>query len=222
MSKGLIWVTRSQPGADATANKLQALGYSVRAAPLIKIVPVKDTPPAPSEGAVLIFTSGHGVRMFCRQIERRAWHVVTVGDATAKLALAHGFENVQSASGTADDIPSVISAAYVGRPIVHCSGSFVRGGFLKTLAAQGHDTDRQIWYEQVPVLHNPVSDVEAFSHIVFHSPLAAKTFANFGATVQGLVSVSISKATDQALGALEFCDRLVAEEPTAASVLSLL
>ena len=59
-----IWITRAQPGADATAERVRALGHRPVVAPLLAVQPVLGAEPDLSGVGALAFTSANGVRAF--------------------------------------------------------------------------------------------------------------------------------------------------------------
>lgn len=57
-----VWITRAEPGASATAQRIAALGHTPLVAPLLRIEPV-EAPQVDLRGvAALAFTSANGVR----------------------------------------------------------------------------------------------------------------------------------------------------------------
>src|SRR5690606_3696589 len=98
-----VWVTRAEPGAARTADRLTALGFEPVVVPLLTLAPLPgalNAAPPPDAVAVLALTSPNGVEAFAPLIPRFRDHpVFAVGDATAKAARAAGFADVRSASG---------------------------------------------------------------------------------------------------------------------------
>lgn len=95
---GTVWITRARPGAEATARRVEALGYSPLVDPLLEIRAL--TPAVALDGiAALAFTSVNGVEAFARLSPARTLPVFTVGEATAASARATGFGSVSSADG---------------------------------------------------------------------------------------------------------------------------
>lgn len=210
------------PAAIRTAERVKALGFETIAAPLIGIKAADDAPKPPPEDAVLIFTSMHGVRAFSQAVTSRHWPVVTVGDATAEFARSEGFSNVISASGSSDDIPGIIIDRFKPRHLVHGRGEVARGDFLGPLVKAGFASESRILYRQEAVTSLPIDDVQTISHVLFHSPMAARIFADFNPKCGRMTAISISAATDQALGNLEFAARRTALTPDERAMLAAL
>jgi uroporphyrinogen-III synthase len=106
----LVWITRAQPGADATAERVRKLGIEVVVAPLLE---VRRTPPDPIDldgVSAIAFTSANAVAAFAERSTERALRVFAVGDATAAAARAQRFANVLSAQGDVAALASALSA----------------------------------------------------------------------------------------------------------------
>ena len=67
-----IWITRAQPGADVTADRVRALGHDALVAPLLAVRPVEDVAIDLSGVAALAFTSANGVRTFADRSGERS------------------------------------------------------------------------------------------------------------------------------------------------------
>ncbi|WP_374275027.1 uroporphyrinogen-III synthase [Brevundimonas sp.] len=107
-----VWVTRTRPGADATADRLTDLGFRPLVSPLLTVVPLRPRLDLETVGA-LAFTSPNAVVAFARLAEGDAWRrlpAYAVGDATAEAIRDHGVADVRSASGDLDDLAALIAA----------------------------------------------------------------------------------------------------------------
>ena len=89
-----ILVTRPEPDASLTAERLRAMGYEVLVAPMLETVfstePLDDV-----SNADLVVTSRNGVRALAKLASSEvleATTLYTVGDATAELARDVGFK----------------------------------------------------------------------------------------------------------------------------------
>ena len=98
--RGRVWVTRAQPGADRTADRLLALGYVPVVLPLLALEAIFQPNPDLSDVWALAFTSRNAVTAFAPLTPDRALPVFAVGDATAEAARAAGFADVRSAAAT--------------------------------------------------------------------------------------------------------------------------
>lgn len=217
-----VWITRTQPSADETAQAIFNAGFNVIIAPLLTVENLLTEAKIPNE-AVLLFTSQNGVRAFCNSHNRRDFSVITVGDATAKLACELGFNDVRSAGGTSGDIAPLISrSSNTDVLYLHISGNHVRGSAAEDIRALGLRAERRIYYRSAPVQALPDIDVAKIDIAALFSPLAAQTLAALSPETRHMQAVSISRATDSALGTLEFHNRRAAKAPTLESLIAAL
>ena len=218
-----LWMTRTLPHAHESAGSFAHTGLAVGIAPLLKLSPPSDMPKVPPKEAALIFTSSNGLDWFCKFTSRRDWTVVTVGDATAKRAKANGCTSVFSASGSSKDVTALIKSKFpVTQTIIHCAGRQVRGSIIEDLTQAGYSARRDIFYETHPVTKMPNIDLQKLTYIALYSPQAAKTLAGFKPDLSGITMLSISQATDEALGNIKCQSRLIAKSPNETAMLTLL
>lgn len=136
-------------------------------APLLTIESLETKPVIPDD-ATLIFTSAHGVRHCGLRGDDR--QVYCIGDATARVAKAQGFTSVIFADGDWKDLTKIVDKTE--GPIIHVSGSIVRGNIVQTLCDQGFDARRQIVYEAKAQTSWPM-DVNQIDAVALYSPMAA-------------------------------------------------
>jgi len=125
----------------------------------------------------------------------------------------------------------VLKAINKSRPIIHCAGRHVRGSITEDLSAAGYNARRDLYYQSEAVTDLPAIDYAALTHIAFYSPLAAKTFQSFASQdllgqvsldIHKAVFISISRATDAALGGLHGdrpVQRHIADAPNEAAMI---
>ena len=171
-----IWVTRASPGAEATAERLEALGWTPLVDPLLTVrdlSPVLDL----TGVAALAFTSVNGVNAFARLDPDRTRRVFAVGDRTAAAARAAGFATVASANGDVAALARRIvgEAAGLDGAILHPSALEPAGDLLFPLTAAGMNARRVAVYETVT--RQPVPEtlaaLDALDAVLLHSPRAA-------------------------------------------------
>lgn len=138
-------------------------------APLLTVESVETKQIIPDK-ATLIFTSAHGVRHSGLIGDDR--RVYCVGDATARTAKAQGFTSVVSADGDWETLTHII--AQTDDPIIHVSGTTVRGRIVPTLRDQGFDAHQHIVYRSETVTSWPI-DVNQIDAVALYSPMAAET-----------------------------------------------
>jgi uroporphyrinogen-III synthase len=107
-----IWVTRAQPGADATASRLSGTGLGIVpvVAPLIETTPLEVSPEPLHAHDALVFTSAAAVRCVADLSDDRSLPVFAVGEATARAARAAGWTEVQDADGAVTDLARLLRA----------------------------------------------------------------------------------------------------------------
>lgn len=217
-----VWITRTQPGANDSAQAFQGAGLEPVIASLLEISAPDQAPAMPPDNAVLIFTSQNGVHAFAAMTDERHWSVITVGDATQAAAQRAGFECVRSAGGTSDDVVDLIlktpdeTASYL-----HCAGRHVRGQITERLTEAGFKAERHLYYNSSPVKILPSVDLSGIDIIALYSPLAAKTLGNLLPDGGMQAVISISSATDQALNCWSG-PRYVARVPTQEAMIAAL
>ena len=81
-----VWITRAEPGAAATAERVAAMGHKALVAPLLRIEPLADVQIDLTGVAALAFTSANGVRAFAGLNPRRDIRVFSVGAGTTAAA----------------------------------------------------------------------------------------------------------------------------------------
>jgi uroporphyrinogen-III synthase len=116
-----LLVVRPQPGADATAQALRALGHDPCVVPLLCTHGVDWAPPAAPPDAVLM-SSAAAARLAGPIAEPfKALPLLAVGDATAAAARAAGWADVRPGPGT---LQALLDAAAAGpfRRLLHLAG----------------------------------------------------------------------------------------------------
>ena len=212
-----IWITRAEPGASRTADRLRALGHKPLIAPVIEVHPLPVAIDLGGVGA-LAFTSANGVRVFAGLCPDRGLPVFAIGGATAEAARAAGFGPVVSADGDIDALARAIIAAEgrLAGAVLHPGAREPAGDLAGALNAAGM-TARAITVYETRVL--PVTVPPGAEGVLIHSPKAAAAIA--GAAIGQLTAYCISAAAAAPLaGAVQ--RTAVAAEPNEASLLALL
>ncbi|MEO3389401.1 uroporphyrinogen-III synthase [Mesorhizobium sp. CAU 1741] len=121
-----VLVTRPQPGADRSGEKLTARGFAPLILPLTEIVQSHpSTLPDPAHVDVVVLTSVNAVRhapaaLLAALADKP---VIAVGDATAAAAEAAGFTAVRSVSGDAVELARLAAAMLpAGSRLLHVTG----------------------------------------------------------------------------------------------------
>jgi uroporphyrinogen-III synthase len=228
-------VTRPREEAEGLAAALAARGVDAVLEPMMEVH--YRAKPAPDLGGVqaLLCTSANGARALARIIDERDVPLLAVGDATASRARAEGFTDVASAGGSIADLVDL--AALRLRPqrgrLLQIAGAVVAGDLAGALRARGFTVERSVLYDARAAAALSRSVVRALrsgmiDFALFFSPRTAAIFIRLASSagVAGgcrmITALSISAATDDALSALSWRDRQVAEKPNQPALLDRL
>ena len=152
-----IWITRAQPGADATAERVRALGHDAVLGPLLAVRNLPDVHVELAGVGALAFTSGNGVRAFAELSGERSLKVFAVGQATAQAARAAGFRSVLSSDGDVDALALGIEQRRneIRGIVLHPGAAEMAGDLPAALEKFGVPATRLVVYETVPVSLDP-------------------------------------------------------------------
>jgi uroporphyrinogen-III synthase len=175
-----VWITRAEPAASATAERVEALGHQAIVAPLLALQPLEASIDLTGVAA-LAFTSANGVRAFAALTKDRTARVFAVGAATAEAAKIAGFRQVLSAEGDVAALGERIAARKreLKGVVLHPGAAEPAGDLVGALAAADVEARLLPLYDTVPVKPSDAT-LEAmggFDVALLHSPKAAKTLA---------------------------------------------
>lgn len=207
-----IWITRTEPAAQRSAEAWRDAGFEPVIAPLLTVHPITQTEPIADE-ATLIFTSAHGVR-YCG-IKGDGRLIYTVGDATARAAREHGFQRVISADGDWRSLVQIIEKT--NNPHVHISGTIIGGTVVGTLTKRGMSARRQIVYDTHSVIRWPIS-LERMEAVALYSPMASRTL--MALPKRDLSSVTAYCLSPNVAAPLEGMKTRIADHPTEAALIA--
>lgn len=136
-----IVVTRPEPGATATAQRLRAMGHAPVLLPLTEIVPLPVAArPEPSRFAAVAVTSANALRHAPAGLldGLTALPCFAVGPRTADAVRAAGFRRVYEGSGDADALADLVRERIgTGAGVLHLAGRTRRPDFEKRLTEIG-------------------------------------------------------------------------------------
>ncbi len=176
-----IWITRAQPGAEATAARVRALGHTPFVAPLLAVRMVED-PQIDLEGVkALAFTSANGLRAFAQACADRSLQVFAVGAATAQAAREVGFRRVLSADGDVAALAEGIAARRneIGGAVLHPGAAELAGDLAGALARAGVEVRALTLYDTAPAVLEPdqVARLGEVDVALVHSAKGAQALA---------------------------------------------
>jgi uroporphyrinogen-III synthase len=223
-----VLVTRAEPGASETAERLKALGHEPVVEPMFAIEPMPAALPAFD---ALAFTSANGVRVFARLSERRDVPVFCVGGRTTEAARDAGFANAVSADGDVAALIDLIeSRTLTGARLLHSGNETSRGDLAGTLTARGRTAAFVPTYRAVPIqrpgpaLAAHLEGRASFNAVLAHSPRGAEILAGFLAQSANRARFSLaamSSAAAAPLAAFAECIE-IATTPDEAALLAAL
>lgn len=215
-----LWITRTEPAASRTAERLRALGHTPLTAPLLE---VRFLPAAIDlEGvAALVFTSANGVNGFAQISPERALPVLAVGRATALAAREAGFAAVTSADGDGGALARLIAANAPEGEVLFAGAAQPAGDLVGDLKARGVAARAVPVYDTRPT---GAAAPEGAQGVLIHSPRAAAELARTLDLdrAETLVAYAISPAALAPLAGLPLKARGAARTPDEDSLLALL
>lgn len=231
MTARTVWITRTQPGADATAQRVRALGYEAVVEPLFE---VRDRSAALdlTGVAAIAFTSANAVRAMAHRTTERTLKVFAVGDATAQAARTAGYRNVLSTRG---DVSALVEGIVsrkreLAGPVLHPSGADLAGDLVGDLTAAGLNARVVTLYDTVEREPTPalLERLATLDNVLVHSPRGAIALAALlkSHPAPALRAFCLSRAVAQPLARARTAGRLAsvtaARLPTEEDLLQLL
>lgn len=184
-----ILVTRPQPGASVTGEKLVKAGFNVVVQPFTEMV----AKPAPRDLSglhtitAIIVTSANALRYLSDEIRvaLSSVRMLTVGDATREEAQRQGFDNVISADGNARDLADLIRQEMtLDDKILYLCGA-VRTPDIEAelnrlkLPFIVHETYETIKISQLTDILNVAFSESEIDGVCFYSSVSAQLYAEY-------------------------------------------
>ncbi len=145
-----LLVTRPEPEGERTARRLRAMGFEALLTPVMRIVPL-DAPIQAQGCTALAVTSAHALDSLRQAPELLALPLYAVGEQTASMARALGFQDVDQAGGTARDLAARLASLPAGSVVYHPHGRDRREKLEELLASAPVRMQTQIVYEALAV-----------------------------------------------------------------------
>jgi uroporphyrinogen-III synthase len=137
-----LLVTRPEPDAATTAERLRAIGHRVMIEPLLRIAFAPPPGDLPNPTA-LIVTSRNGLRALAAWPQAAAWRGLPLfanGDVTAQLARSAGFTEVSSTGGDAASLIRLMEARLTSNgPVLYVAAHDRAGALATRLRRSGYD-----------------------------------------------------------------------------------
>ncbi len=226
-------ITRPQPGADATARRVAALGLRPVVAPVLAVVGRRvKLPPLRRLQAILV-TSANALEDLPRDYFELP--LFAVGRATAARAGEAGFNNVRSADADAQALAALVvrSCTQEAGSLLLACGEGQGMSLAGALRQAGFRVIRRVVYAAGAVAELPDSACRALRGndlraALFFSPATARAFVSLlrramsDDHVAGVEALAISEPTAAALRSLPWCRIRVASRPNQDELLAML
>lgn len=185
-----VLITRPEESATFLANQLKQLGHQVTVDSLIEIIPLKldlrKQVPSLSTVEAVITTSQQAIRCLSTLTPLRDFPLWCVGSESAKIAKKHGFQNIQTAEGSAEDlIAKLIKTLEPSRekPVLHVSGDVIRVNVVEALSKKGISAQHVVLYKTKEASTFSPNTLQALKSnsldaALFYSPRTGRIFKN--------------------------------------------
>ena len=228
-------VTRPEPDAQATLDRLAALGIDGLAVPLLTRHVLDFHVPSPSGFAALAITSANALRALedsGKLDDLRHLPVYAVGDRTAHEARELGFTEVFSADGTLDRLATSLALALLEGPVLYPAGRHLSGDLAHALAPHGIMVVTVTVYEMVADSAVPETVIDALesgalSAVLVYSRRTAEIFGELvgtrlsAAKKRDLAVICLSENVAQPLLTNHFTRVHLADRPDEEAMMTL-
>ena len=227
MTQAVI-VTRAEPGAAETAERVRSLGFKAIVSPALSLEAIAPAPPIDAERYDgLIFTSANGVRFFAAANEHRtaAW---CVGPATQQAAEQAGFKTIHNANGDSGDLHDLIlNTCDETHRLLHVANEAAAGNLVSRLCAAGREVSFTALYRTQPasaLTQEAMAALETGALVLIHSAKGARGFleAKRGAALNAVRFVAVSKAASEPLICQGARQIICASRPNEAALMTAL
>jgi len=225
-----ILVTRPEPGASATAEKLRRAGHRPILSPCLTITETAIN--LPREQDAVLITSAQALPALVKL--PKSTKIFTVGDATAARAHEAGFRAVTSAAGTAADLAALVTDRLPrGAKLLFATGACNGGDLTIALRNAGFRVYRRVAYRttRAPSLTDSTLaalDAGGIDRVLIFSPATGRHFrtlirrAGCAQALRGAIAIAISAEAAAPLASLPFASIRTAVAPDQEHMLAIL
>jgi uroporphyrinogen-III synthase len=224
-----VWITRAEPGASETAERVKAHGHKPVVAPLLTLERLPHPRIDLDDVRAIAFTSANGVRAFAAASPERDFRVFAVGAATATEAKTVGFRSILSGEGDVAELASRIATRSLemrGGVVLHPGAVSPAGDLVGALSKAGIQARSLPLYDTAPAPLEPgfIEALPGLDVVLLHSPKAARILAKLlrKTPAPQLRAFCLSPAIARALGKADVAERVSAPIPFEAALLNLI
>lgn len=228
-------ITRPEPDAQATQERLAALGIASGIAPVMTRQTLSTHLPPPEGFAAVALTSTNALRALSDLAPLSPLldkPVFAVGDRTAHEARQLGFAHVTAADGTLDALATTIALARLDGPVFYPAGKHLSGDLAHALAPHGLMVVTVPVYEMVAETALPPETAHGLTAGQFDAVLcySRRTAEIFVALADGLIApadrrklacICLSENVAQPLLDHHFSRVLLADHPSEDAMMTL-
>jgi uroporphyrinogen-III synthase len=223
-----ILITRTRPGADKLATKLEAAGFTATCCPLLQVEQIAETAVLGGKEQGLILTSVAAISGLPKTIGQVPLYCV--GAQTAAQAKAAGYENIVSGTGNGRALAKVIARSLDPKngSLLWCRGEIADTAMDKALRKAGFEMRQHICYASRPLpalpeaMQKDLADGK-FDVVLFHSRRGAESFRKLkpqlGTKTQAL---AFSSQISEVLKNMPFAQIEVCPQPNDQSLVAAL
>lgn len=228
-------ITRPEPDAQATQERLAALGIAAEIASLMSRQTLQAHLPPPESFTALALTSTNALRALADLVPLETLFdvpVFAVGDRTAHEARQLGFSDVSAADGTLDSLATSLALARPNGAVLYPSGKHLSGDLAHALAPHGIMVVTVPVYEMVAETALPPDIQESlsqgrFSAVLCYSRRTAEIFVQLADAIipaaerRNLPFICLSENVAQPLLEHHFNRVLLADHPSEEAMMTL-
>jgi len=224
----VIWITRAQPAAAATAERVRALGIEPIVEPLLAVQPIAGVAIDLAGAAAIVFTSANAVAAFAALSDERTLRVFAVGDATAAAARTHRFKSVLSTQGDVATLAAAMTARRreLDGVIVYPAAAEPSQDLAAALEPAGLKVRQTTVYETTAVAPSAslIARLPEIDAVLLHSAKAARTLAGVmkAAPAPHLIAYCLSRQVAAPLSRAGLAALRTAPAPNEPALLGLL
>jgi uroporphyrinogen-III synthase len=222
-----VLITRSEIDAIPLVGLLGAQNIASAVDPMIKVELTPGLPLDLADVQALLMTSANGVRAYCARNSEREIPLFAVGDATAREALANGFNNIFTACGSVSHLAKLVKTqlSKSGGVLLHIAGTKTAGDLAGDLLRGGFAYRRDVLYNAVAAQFLNPNTISALMNkeiqgVLLYSPRTAQIFCQCAANdlganmLSGVTAYCLSSAVADKAKALQWGTVVVASIPT--------